>query len=141
MEEGKNALFFKWQIVMDERGYMTAIMMLMSTLVLGFLLHLCFITESERGFLDQEEEQNRKESLLVLGMKDTISYIQKNGGLVNELTFTYEEGTITAFVQLVSTDVLQVTLNGGTRKGTRVVATFHYNQKKKQVIRWGEETG
>ncbi len=141
MEEGKNALFFKWQIVMDERGYMTALMMLMSTLVLGFLLHLFFITDSERGFLNQEEEQNRKESLLVLGMKDTISYIQKNGGLVNELTFTYEEGTITAFVQLVATDVLQVTLYGGTRKGTRVVATFHYNQKKKQVIRWGEETG
>ncbi|MGB7999639.1 MAG: competence type IV pilus minor pilin ComGG [Anaerobacillus sp.] len=120
---------------------MTALMMLMSTLVLGFLLHLFFITDSERGFLNQEEEQNRKESLLVLGMKDTISYIQKNGGLVNELTFTYEEGTITAFVQLVATDVLQVTLYGGTRKGTRVVATFHYNQKKKQVIRWGEETG
>ncbi len=141
MGEGKNALFSKWQIVMDERGYMTAIMMLMSTLVFGFMLHLFLVTEGERGFLDQEEEQSRKESLLVLGMKDTISYIQKNEGALSEQRFTYEEGTITAFIQMVSADVLQVNLSGGTKRGTKVVATFHYNQNKNLVISWGEETG
>lgn len=141
MEKVRTALFSKLQMRLDELGYMTAMVMLMSTLTIGFILHLCTITENEREFLNREEEQDRKESLLVLGMKDTISYITKSGSITTEQTYTYEEGTVTSVISFQSTDELKVKLNGATQTGTRIAATFYYNVVKGKVTKWGEELG
>lgn len=116
---------------------MTAMMMMISTLLLGFVFHLWNVTQNERVFLDREEEEIKKQTLLVLGMKDTISYIQKTGGFSAERTFTYNEGTVRAVINS-SSDVLQITLSGTTDNGIRVAASFQYNQMMKQVVEWSE---
>ncbi|MBN8208248.1 hypothetical protein JI666_05760 [Bacillus sp. NTK071] len=141
MEKVRNVLFSRLQMRLNELGYMTAMVMLISTLTIGFILHLCTITENEREFLNREEEQDRKESLLVLGMRDTISYITKSGSTATEQTYSYEEGTITSVIYLQSTDELKIKINGATQTGTRIAATFYYNVVKGKVTKWGEELG
>ncbi|MFK3958481.1 competence type IV pilus minor pilin ComGG [Guptibacillus hwajinpoensis] len=137
MDRKKSALYFKCLINLNEKGYMTAMMMLISTLLLGFVFHLWNMTQNERVFLDREEEEIKKQTLLVLGMKDTISYIQKTGGSSAEKTFTYDEGTVRAVIN-ASSDVLQITLSATTDNGIRVAASFQYNQMMKQVVEWSE---
>lgn len=138
MEKKRNRLVFKCLEQLDERGYMTAMMMLISTLLLGFIFHLCHATMNERAFLDREEEQFKKHTLLVLGMKDTILYIQKTGVETTEKTFTYEEGTVHAVIQSSPSEVIHITLNGTTQNETQVFALFQYNQTLKEVIEWSE---
>ncbi|QHA92542.1 competence type IV pilus minor pilin ComGG [Bacillus sp. N1-1] len=138
MEKKRNKLVFKCLKQLDEQGYMTAMMMLISTLLLGFIFHLCHATMNERAFLDREEEQFKKHSLLVLGMKDTISYIQKTDVETTEKTFTYEEGTVHAAIQSSPSEVIYITLNGTTQNETKVFAMFQYNQTLKEVLEWSE---
>ncbi|WP_347549640.1 hypothetical protein ABFG93_19335 [Pseudalkalibacillus hwajinpoensis] len=102
MAKKKSASNTRWHNYHNEKGYITATMMLISTLVIGFVLHLCTITENERNFLDREEEELRKESLIVLGMKDTISYIQYQAIPLQNRTFSYQEGTIEAVISRTS---------------------------------------
>jgi hypothetical protein len=138
MEKKRNKLVFKCLIDLDEQGYMTAMMMLVSTLLLAFVFHLCYVTMNERAFLDREEEQFKKQALLVLGMKDTISYIQKTGSVTTEKTFTYKEGSVRAVIQSSSSDVIHVTLSGTTQNATRVFALIQYNQTLQEVVEWSE---
>lgn len=93
---------------------------------------------NERAFLDREEEQFKKQSLLVLGMKDTISYIRKTGFKTTEKTFNYEEGTVHATIQSSSSEMIYITLNGTTHNATQVYALFQYNQTLNEVVEWSE---
>ena len=134
----KNRFVFKCLEPLNERGYMTAMMMLISTLLLAFVFHLCQLTANERAFLDREEEQFKKQSLLVLGMKDTISYIQKTGAKTTEKTFSYEEGTIRSTIQSSPSEVVTITLSGTTRNETPIFAVIQYNQTLHEVVEWSE---
>lgn len=138
MEKKRNKLAFRCLNLLDEKGYMTAMMMLLSTILLGFIFHLCYATMNERAFLDREEEQFKKQSLLVLGMKDTISYIRKTGVKTAEKTFIYDEGTVHATIQSSASDMIHITLNGTTQNATQVFALFQYNQTLNEVIEWSE---
>ena len=138
MEKRKNRFVFKCLEPLNEQGYMTAMMMLISTLLLGFVFHLWQLTANERAFLDREEEQFKKQSLLVLGMKDTISYIQKAGAKTTEKTFNYEEGTVRAAIQSSPSEIVHITLSGTTRNETHIFAVIQYNQTLHEVVEWSE---
>ena len=138
MEIKKSRFVFKCLEPLNERGYMTAMMMLISTLLLAFVFHLCQMTVNERAFLDREEEQFKKQSLLVLGMKDTISYIQKTGAKTTEKTFSYEEGTVRAAIQSSPSEIVHITLSGTTRNEAHIFAVFQYNQTLQEVVEWSE---
>lgn len=120
---------------------MTATMMLMSTLLIGYVLHLCIITANERAFLEQKELQVNKVALLVLGMKDTISYIQQTGTDSGEKSFAYEEGTLIAKISYISEREQQIMLSGITPTNQQITVTFHYDRLANKVLKWGEEIG
>ncbi|WP_377888529.1 competence type IV pilus minor pilin ComGG [Alkalihalobacillus sp. R86527] len=120
---------------------MTATMMLISTLLIGYVVHLCTITANERAFLEQKELHLNKVALLVLGMKDTISYIQQSEIINGEKIFAYKEGTLIAKITFISESDHQIVLSGTTATNQQITVTFHYDRSTNKVLKWGEEVG
>lgn len=120
---------------------MTATMMLVSTLLIGFVLHLCTITANERAFVEQKEAQLNKVALLVLGMKDTISYIQKSGIRDGELHLDYKEGGVIADIIYLSEEEQEIVLSATTSAKQQISVTIQYNQAINKVLKWGDEVG
>ncbi|WP_270179254.1 competence type IV pilus minor pilin ComGG [Alkalihalobacillus sp. CinArs1] len=120
---------------------MTATMMLVSTLLIGYMLHLSTITASERAFVEQKELHLNKVALLVLGMKDTILYIQKSGTIYGEKSFAYKEGTLMAKITSISDSDQQIILTGVTASGQQTSVTFYYDRLNNKVLKWGDELG
>lgn len=123
---------------MNERGFSLFLVLIILLLSSMLLFHFMVLYESEKKFLEMEQEQYRMEQLIFNGVVEVhrqIEDMEQTTFLKGELS--YLEGQVNYEIEGNGTD-MKIILKVVTTRNRKKQVKFHYNITTKKISEWIE---
>ncbi|WLD92047.1 competence type IV pilus minor pilin ComGG [Alkalihalobacillus sp. AL-G] len=121
----------------NESGYITALAIMMTLIILSVIAYNVKLLSSEQLFLQERKAWIQSDLYLQMGREDLVDKIKNEGIREGESgTFIYQDGKMQYETIKFSDEVYIFRLEVILNESGRATGFLYYNYVKKEVVKW-----